>query len=82
MIVIFLLIPFSILIAVGFLGAFIWAVRSNQYEDTCTPAMRLLLDETCSRQEQKPGASVRLEQSQRKEPHALAKIAIENDNPC
>lgn len=46
MIVIFLLIPLSILLAVGFLAAFIWAVRSGQYEDTCTPAMRLLLDET------------------------------------
>lgn len=43
--VIFLLIPLSILIAVCFLGAFIWAVRSGQYEDTDTPAMRLLLEE-------------------------------------
>ena len=43
--VIFLLIPLSIVIATCFLGAFIWAVRSGQYEDTCTPAMRLLLDE-------------------------------------
>ena len=46
MIIIFLLIPVSIVIATGFLGAFIWAVRSGQYEDTCTPAMRLLLDDT------------------------------------
>ena len=46
MIVIFLLIPLSIVIALGFLAAFIWAVRTGQYEDTCTPAMRLLLDET------------------------------------
>ena len=45
MIVIFLLIPLSIVIAACFLAAFIWAVRSGQYEDTCTPAMRLLLDE-------------------------------------
>ena len=45
MIVIFLLIPLSILIATGFLAAFIWAVRTGQYEDTCTPAMRLLLEE-------------------------------------
>jgi cbb3-type cytochrome oxidase maturation protein len=45
MIVIFLLIPLSILIATGFLFAFIWAVRSGQYEDTCTPAMRLLTEE-------------------------------------
>jgi len=45
MIVIFLLIPLSIVIATCFLLAFIWAVRSGQYEDTCTPAMRLLLEE-------------------------------------
>jgi len=45
MIVIYLLIPLSIIIALCFLGAFIWAVRSGQYEDTCTPSMRLLLEE-------------------------------------
>ena len=45
MIVIFLLIPLSIVIAACFLGAFVWAVRSGQYEDTCTPSMRLLMDE-------------------------------------
>jgi cbb3-type cytochrome oxidase maturation protein len=44
-IVILLLIPLSIVIAACFLAAFIWAVRSGQYEDTCTPAMRLLLEE-------------------------------------
>jgi cbb3-type cytochrome oxidase maturation protein len=49
MIVIFILIPLSILIAVCFLTAFVWAVRSGQYEDTATPAMRLLADEkTCA----------------------------------
>ena len=45
MIVIFFLIPLSIVIATCFLWAFIWAVKSGQYEDTCTPAMRVLLDE-------------------------------------
>ena len=45
MIVIFFLIPLSIVIAVCFLAAFVWAVRSGQYEDTCTPAMRLLIEE-------------------------------------
>ena len=44
--VILLLIPLSIVIACAFLAAFVWAVRSGQYEDTCTPPMRLLLDET------------------------------------
>lgn len=53
MIVIFILIPLSIVLATCFLGAFIWAVRTGQYEDTCTPSMRLLLEE----QEIKPAAS-------------------------
>ena len=43
--VIFLLIPLSIVIASLFLWAFIWAIRSGQYEDTTTPALRPLLDD-------------------------------------
>jgi cbb3-type cytochrome oxidase maturation protein len=43
--VIFLLIPISVVIAAGFLFAFIWAVRAGQYEDTYTPSLRLLLDD-------------------------------------
>ncbi len=43
--IIFFLIIVSILVAAGFLGAFVWAVRSGQYEDTCTPSMRLLTEE-------------------------------------
>ncbi len=45
MIVIFLLIPISIVIGGLFLAAFIWAVRTGQYEDTCTPSMRVLMDD-------------------------------------
>jgi cbb3-type cytochrome oxidase maturation protein len=45
MTIIFLLIPLSIVIAALFLLAFVWAVRSGQYEDTCTPSMRVLLDD-------------------------------------
>ncbi len=44
--VIFILIPVSILFAGGFLWAFFWAVRSGQYEDTTTPSMRVLLEES------------------------------------
>jgi len=43
--VIAILIGGALLVAGGFLAAFIWAVRSGQYEDTCTPAVRMLLDE-------------------------------------
>ena len=44
--IIFLLISISLLVALTFLGAFLWAVRSGQYEDTYTPAVRMLFDET------------------------------------
>ena len=43
--IIFLLIPVSILIASAFLAAFIWAVKTGQYEDTLTPSMRVLLND-------------------------------------
>lgn len=43
--VIFILIPLSLLVAAAFLIAFIWAVRAGQYEDTCTPSMRVLADD-------------------------------------
>jgi cbb3-type cytochrome oxidase maturation protein len=42
---IYLLIPISLVAAAGFLAAFIWAVRSGQYEDTLTPSMRILTEE-------------------------------------
>ena len=52
--VICLLIPLSIVMAAAFLGAFIWAVRSGQYEDTCTPSMRPLLEEEERRRDSSP----------------------------
>lgn len=43
--VIILLAGLSLLIAVGFLIAFFWAVGTGQYEDEVTPSMRILFDE-------------------------------------
>jgi cbb3-type cytochrome oxidase maturation protein len=43
--VIVILIFFSVLVAGGFLVAFLWAVRSGQYEDRYTPSVRILFDE-------------------------------------
>ncbi len=40
--VILILIFASVGFAVLFLGSFIWAVRSGQFDDTTTPSMRLL----------------------------------------
>lgn len=44
--VIVILIIASILVAVGFLAAFIWSVKSGQYDDTYSPSVRILFDET------------------------------------
>lgn len=43
--VLVLLIFASLAIATAFLLGFIWAVRSGQYEDTCTPSMRVLMED-------------------------------------
>jgi cbb3-type cytochrome oxidase maturation protein len=43
--VIFLLIGCSIVIALLFLGFFLWAVKSGQYDDTYTPSVRMLFDD-------------------------------------
>ena len=32
-------------VAGGFLLAFVWAVRSGQFDDTMTPAVRVLLED-------------------------------------
>lgn len=34
----------AVSVAVGFLGSFIWATKDGQYDDTSTPAMRMLFD--------------------------------------
>jgi len=43
--VLVLLVITGIVVAIGFLMAFIWAVRNGQYDDTYTPSVRILFDE-------------------------------------
>lgn len=43
--VIYLLIFVSLAVAVGFIAAFIKAVRSGQFEDDYTPSVRMLFDD-------------------------------------
>lgn len=42
---IYIMLPVSLLLACIFLVAYIWSVRSGQFEDTTTPAMRILPDD-------------------------------------
>lgn len=51
--VILILILASLAMALLFLGGFIWAVRSGQFEDTLTPSLRVLTDESS-----KPGRTL------------------------
>ncbi|MEQ9307687.1 MAG: cbb3-type cytochrome oxidase assembly protein CcoS [Marinoscillum sp.] len=43
--VIIVLIGFSLMVATGFLVAFVWASNDGQYDDDYTPSVRILFDE-------------------------------------
>jgi len=47
--VIILLIIISVIVATAFLIAFIWAVRSGQFDDTKSPSVRMLFDDDASK---------------------------------
>jgi cbb3-type cytochrome oxidase maturation protein len=50
--VIVVLIGFSIIVASGFLIAFLWAVKSGQYDDDVSPSIRILYDNDEPKSEQ------------------------------
>ncbi|NQV16453.1 cbb3-type cytochrome oxidase assembly protein CcoS [bacterium] len=45
MYIIFMLMAFSLTASLIFLGAYIWSVRSGQYDDKYTPSVRILFDD-------------------------------------
>ncbi|MFA5011484.1 MAG: cbb3-type cytochrome oxidase assembly protein CcoS [Ignavibacteria bacterium] len=49
--VIVVLIGVSVLVALGFLAAFLWAVKSGQYDDKYTPSVRMLFDDNDKKEE-------------------------------
>ncbi|WP_313190175.1 cbb3-type cytochrome oxidase assembly protein CcoS [Sphingobacterium sp.] len=52
--IIFFLIGCSVLIALFFLGAFFWASKNGQHEDTYTPSVRILFDDEPNNPETEP----------------------------
>ena len=42
----FVLIIVSLIVAMGFLVAFLWSVKNGQYDDDYTPSIRMLFDHT------------------------------------
>jgi cbb3-type cytochrome oxidase maturation protein len=51
---VYIALPFALLLALFFLAAFIWSVRSGQMDDLETPAVRLLGEEDERRAENSP----------------------------
>jgi cbb3-type cytochrome oxidase maturation protein len=43
--VVVILILASLMVGLVFVGAFVWSVRSGQYEDTLTPSLRVLAED-------------------------------------
>lgn len=48
--VIIVLIAVSVLVAGGFLMAFLWSVKSGQMDDDYTPSVRMLFDDELKKQ--------------------------------
>lgn len=44
----YILIGISLIVAIGFLCAFLWAMRKGQYEDDYTPSVRILFEDEFS----------------------------------
>jgi len=68
--VIFFLIIIGIVVAGGFLAAFIWSVKSGQYDDDYTPSVRILFDNFKSEEDSPSNneiQSTRKDQSNNKE---------------
>lgn len=43
--VLLVLVPLALILAAAGVAAFVWSVRSGQYDDVETPAMRILMDD-------------------------------------
>ena len=43
--VLWILVGFSTAVAAGFLAAYLWAVRSGQFDDGYTPSVRILFED-------------------------------------
>ncbi len=61
--VILILIIASLFVAGGFLIAYLWAVRSGQYDDKFTPSIRILFEDSKRSAERKDQNSERRNQN-------------------
>ncbi len=59
----FVLIGISMLVAGGFLAAFLWSVKKGQYDDDYTPSIRILFDHKEKRKTSTPPSSKTITQT-------------------
>ncbi|WP_456438480.1 cbb3-type cytochrome oxidase assembly protein CcoS [Psychroserpens sp.] len=52
--VIYMLLIISIIIAVGFFVAFLFAVKNGQFDDSYTPSVRMLFEDELVKEQSKP----------------------------
>jgi cbb3-type cytochrome oxidase maturation protein len=65
--VVFVLIGASLLVAGGFLIAYLWAVKNGQYDDKHTPSIRILFEN--SKKEQSIESRVQSEELEKNSPN-------------
>jgi cbb3-type cytochrome oxidase maturation protein len=51
--ILLMMIPITFLLSGGFLAGYIWAIKSGQFDDTYTPALRMLGNDTLDLQQDK-----------------------------
>lgn len=49
--ILYFLVGCSLLMALIFLGAFFWALKSGQHDDTYTPGVRILFDDELTKKQ-------------------------------
>ncbi len=60
-----MLIGFSLLVALGFLIAFLWSVKNGQYSDTYTPSVRMLFEDEKSKKEKESLNEIKLKEEKK-----------------
>lgn len=52
--VIYILLSISVIVAIIFFAAFVFAVKNGQYDDSYTPSVRMLFEDELVKKQQKP----------------------------
>ena len=63
--IIFVLLPITLLLALIGVGAYFWSVRSGQFDDLDTPALKPLIDGEQVVRDTKPGSALAADEAKR-----------------